>query len=529
MPEPPDRNTFIKSIKRLIGFTVFVCGAATMAIEFGASRLLGNIFGTSNIVWAVIIGLVLVYLSLGYSIGGRLVDKRPDYGLFYRLIGFAGAFIAVVPLVSRPVLRASANAFDALNLPILAGSFTAVLLLFSVPVTLLGMVPPFALRLSISEASKAGKTSGTLSALSTAGSFLGTFLMVLVAIPKLGTHRSFLLIALMLLSLASFGSFFVRSVKQAIVFAFFGFVTTLLFLLGPLGGTKASVGQIYETESSYNYIQVLEKDGYRYLRLNEGQGVHSVWHPSEVFYGGPWSQFLLAPLFNPGDDALPKVDDIAILGLAAGTIARQASLVYPEASIDGVEIDPEILNVGIKYFELDQIDGLQTYAQDARWFIHNTQKQYDLIIIDAYKPPYIPAHLVTLEFFKSVHEKLQDDGIAAINVGRSPTDYGLVDGLASTMAMVYPQIFAIELPNSYNTILIACKNPAASWKYFERRLKQITTDSANNLLLRAGQIARDAKAEPRTDCQIFTDDKAPIEWMTNRLVLNFLFDENFNR
>ena len=496
-----------------------------MALEFSASRLLGNVFGTSNIVWAVVIGLILVYLSIGYWLGGRLADRRPEARLLYSLIGLAGLFTAAVPLISRPVLRVSATAFDALDLPLLAGSFTAVVLLLTVPVVLLGTVVPFSLRLALPDAAYAGRTSGLLSALSTAGSFIGTFLTVLVLIPALGTYRSFLLIAGLLLLLSSLGFTILREKRFAAVAIIALLTTLILFTLGPRGQSKTTAGLIYEGESAYNYIQVVERDGYRYLRLNEGQGIHSIWHPQDLFYGGPWCQFLIAPLFNPDEQAASAVDQIAILGLAAGTSARQAAMAYPQAKVMGVELDPEILRVGERYFGLGEIPQLESVAGDARWEITKNEAIYDLIIVDAYRPPYIPAHLVTVEFFETLRQRLSSWGMVSINVGRSPNDYSLVDALAATMGQVFPQVFAVELPEAYNTILFAAVNPEASWANFEANAKRVAAADPSSVLAQASELALQARAAVNPGDLVFTDDQAPIEWMTNRLVLNFLFEE----
>jgi predicted membrane-bound spermidine synthase len=307
---------------RFLYFTVFISGMTTLAIEFSASRLLGNVFGSSNVVWASIIGLILIYLTAGYFIGGRWADRSPYPRTLYALIAW-GAFLAgLVPLFAGPVLRLAADAFDRLELGLLFGSFTAVLVLLSVPVTLLGTVSPFAIRLAITRPEEAGRISGRIYAISTLGSFVGTFLPTLLLIPLVGVTRTFLLFSGLLLLVSLLGLWQAGGWKLSLRYAWMPLVLLVLAIWLARGGIKNTQGQIYETESAYNYIQVLQQGEYRLLRLNEGQGVHSMWHPTQLEFFGPWEQFLAAPFFNAPDLGPERVQSMAIIGLAAGTTAR---------------------------------------------------------------------------------------------------------------------------------------------------------------------------------------------------------------
>ena len=245
----------------------------------------------------MIIGLILVYLTAGYFIGGRWADRSPHPKTMYAILAWGAFTLGIVPYIASPVLRLAANAFDSLQIGILAGSFVGVLVLFTVPVTLFGMISPFAIRLSMNDPGKAGNVSGTIYGISTIGSFIGTFLPTLLLIPTIGTTRTFLVfsLALLFVALAGLG----LSAGKRVVFPYLLMVIALglLALFGGGGGIKRSDGQIYETESAYNYIQVIEFNGTRYLRLNEGQGIHSEYNPQTLEYGGPWQQFLVGPFF----------------------------------------------------------------------------------------------------------------------------------------------------------------------------------------------------------------------------------------
>ena len=507
-------------MRRYIYFTVFASGMTTLAAELSASRLLGNVFGTSNLVWAAIIGLILIYLTLGYSIGGRWADKSPNPKTMFSILAWGAFGIGVVPYVATPVLRAAANAFDGLQVGILAGAFVAVLILFSVPITLLGMISPFAIRLSMIDAKEAGKVSGTISAISTLGSFLGTFLPVLVLIPIIGTTKTFLVFSLFLLFVAMTG-LGISSGRKAMLPYLLMVVT--LFILGFVvnnSSIKNSGGQVYEAESAYNYIQVLKIDGYTYLRLNEGQGIHSIYKPGELNYGGPWQQFLAAPFFYK--DELPEdVTRMAIIGLAAGTTARQASAVFKNIVIDGYELDPEIVEVGIEYFDLN-LENLNIHVEDGRWGLTSSPYKYDVIAVDAYRPPYIPWHMTTKEFFQVAYEHLGEKGTLVINVGRAPDDRRLIDGLASTIASVFPSVYVMDIPGTFNSMIYATREITEKENLNANMVRLAVTQEIHPLLVTSiYETWVNLQPTPQGSI-VFTDDLAPIEWITNNMVVNYI-------
>lgn len=507
-------------MRRYITFTVFVSGMTTLAAEFAASRLLGNVFGTSNVVWAVIIGLILVYLTAGYFIGGRWADRSPYPATLFAILAWGAFSLGVVPYLAGPVLRLAADAFDGLQVGILAGAFVAVLALFTLPITLLGMVSPFAIRISLDDAGRAGNVSGTVYGVSTIGSFIGTFLATLVLIPTIGTTRTFMVFSLALLFVALAGLGRAAGLRRTLPYLLMVLALALLALFGGRGAIKATSGQVYEGESAYNYIQVLEVNGTRYLRLNEGQGVHSVYNPDYLNYGGPWQQFLAGPFFYPGRDP-EDIERVAIVGLAAGTTARQAAAVFPGVAIDGWEIDPQIVAVGREFFAMD-LPGLNVYAQDGRWGLAHSAETYDLVCVDAYRPPYIPWHLTTAEFFQVVADHLEPDGALVINVGRSPDDRRLIDGLATTIATIFPSIHVMDIPATFNSMLYATLQPTRAEDLRLNLARLLARGGVHPLLAESlgMTLAYLAPAPERT--VVFTDDLAPIEWITNDMILDYL-------
>ncbi len=496
-------------------------GMTTLAIELSASRLIGSVFGTSNLVWASIIGLILIYLALGYFLGGRWADRSPHPRTMYLILTW-GAFTAgLVPLISKPVLRLAADAFDQLEIGVLFGSFSVVLILFIVPVTLLGTISPFAIRMAITDPLQAGRISGRIYAISTLGSFVGTFLPVLVFIPLVGTYRTFMLFSEVLILVGLVGLWKADGWRRMIPWIWMPILIALLYQFAGRGTIKNSTGQIHESESAYNYIQVLQVGDYRYLRLNEGQGVHSIWHPTEINFDGPWKQFLVAPFFNSPEYTPERVQNMAVVGLAAGTTARQATAVFGPIEIDGFEIDPEIIKVGRQYFDMN-MPNLNAVARDGRVGLELSRERYFIIGVDAYRPPYIPWHLTTREFFQIIRDHLVEDGSVVINVGRSPTDRRLIDGLVATMQTIFPSIYVVDVPGTFNSIIYATVKPTTIDNLYGNWLYLKTRDGVHPLLIQAIEIAISNQKPTQPADQVFTDDLAPIEWITNRMVLNFI-------
>ena len=488
--------------RRRLGVVVFTAGAGTLATEISASRLLAPYFGSSTIVWANIIGLILVYLALGYWIGGKVADRRPEPRLLGWIVLVAALVIAVLPFVARPVLDLTVQGLDTISVGAVVGSFFAALLLFAVPVTLLGAVSPFAVRLALDDVTQAGAVAGRLYALSTLGSIVGTFVSAIVAIPLIGTQRTMLGAAALLVLAAAL---LLGSRWQILTIG----MAALLFV--PAETIKATSGLVYETESAYQYIQVLQRpDGSRVLRLNEGVVNHSVWRPSTVLTGGEWDMFLTVPplLDNP-----PRT--MLVIGNAGGTTARAFGQLYPDVQIDGVEIDPKVTEVGRRYFGLDDNSRLHVITADGRPYLASTDKRYDIIAIDAYHQPYIPFYLATEEFFELVRDHLSPGGAVALNVATVPGDEQLSNALGTTMLTEFPSVFrwrALE----FNQLLLAFPKPVTE-QDLERRVGGISPAAESLVAPFRVQLS------PMTDTgDPLTDDRAPVEWLTDNMILGYV-------
>ena len=515
---------------RYLPTLIFCTGAATLGMELSASRLLEPAFGNNQIVWAALIGLILFYLALGAWLGGVLADRYPQRRALDLTVTVGAVGIALVPLLSAPVLHMAAGGLARFDTGLLAGALLAVLLLFAVPATLLGTATPWAIRLSVQEIGQTGHVAGRMSAIATAGSLVGTFVPVLWLIPTVGTRWTFFILALVVLGVQSLGN--LRRSHGWIPLTGLALVAGMAWLGHPGGplrmGWDDDAGTIiYEDESLYNYIAVRQWGSERHLELNDGVGIHSVNHPETTLSLGIWDYFLLAPLFRAPPVPAPPLDNMLIIGLAAGTVSELVTDVYGPVPITGVELDPQIIAVGQAYFNMNQ-PNLTPIAADGRaWLAQQPpDAQWDVIAVDAYRPPYIPFHLTTVEFFQLVRGHLTPDGVLAINVGRTDTNFALVDALAATLAHVFPAVYAIDEPGPpatlANTLVVAAMQPVAM-EDVRANIAALGTDYAPEFRSFAQDASTQIRpAQPPAGAPVFTDDKAPVERVVHGIILDYL-------
>lgn len=510
--------------------TVFTSGMTVLGVELSASRLLDPFFGNSLVIWAAIIGLMLLYLTVGYFIGGRWADRDPRSTTLFQITAWGAFLVGLIPFIASPVLRWSVAGLAQYNAGILIGSLVGVLVLFSLPITLLGTVSPFVIRLALDDIQHGGQVAGSVYAVSTLGSLLGTFLPVLVLIPNIGTRLTFFTLAMILL-LVSLAGLLLTHPRRSLAYSAMLPVLLGLNLLWPAGPIKPTLGLVYETESRYNYIQVAEYlDGqggrWRFLYLNEGQGIHSAYNPGYFDFplvDGVWDYFLIIPFFNNPPYPQNEVDSLLVIGAAAGTISKAYSHIYGPIPIDGVEIDPGIIEVGRYWFDMTEAN-LTVHALDGRHFLAHTDQTYDVIAVDAYRPPYIPFHLTTQEFFQEIYHHLNEDGVVAINAGRSSTDYSLVELLGATMKTVFPNVYVLDAPDYGsslgNSLVIATKQPTRLENFvqnvanLEHPLLQVVAERSLNTRL--------WELHPPEDTLVLTDDKAPIEQVIHNLIVRYM-------
>jgi spermidine synthase len=486
---------------RRIQIVAAVVGAASLGAEIAAARLLAPWFGASTIIWANTIATVLVALSAGYWVGGRLADRDPTLSGLSRIILVAAALLAAVPFVAGPFLRISVAALDRVEAGAFVGSLLAVLILVATPVVLLGAVAPYAVRLSVRTVEEAGRVAGRLYAISTLGSLAGVFLSALLLIPLVGTRRTFLAfsLALALVAVPALGRRFVLAP-----------VAVAALLAVPVGTVKATGGArvIWDHETEYQYARVVEApDGERRLELNEGQAIHSVYRPGEWLTGDYWDEMLVLPFAA----STRPPGSVAILGNAAGTTARAYSHFFPGTRVDGVEIDGELSDVGRRLFDLHGRD-VHLHTADARPFLRQSKRRWDLIVVDAYRQPYIPFYLATREFFALAERHLTPRGVIAINVGHPEESDRLEKVLSATMGEVFANV-ARDPSQPTNVMLVGSDAPLsaatlrAAAPGLPAPLRPVAAATAGRLApaLRGGRV--------------YTDDVAPVEWLIDASIV----------
>jgi spermidine synthase len=488
--------------RRRIEVLAAVVGAASLGAEIAAARLLAPWFGASTIVWANTIATVLVALSVGYWVGGRLADRDPTLAGLSRLVLCASGLLALVPFIAGPFLRISVEALDRVEAGAFVGSLLGVLVLVAVPVMLLGAVAPYAVRLSVRTVEEAGRVAGRLYAISTLGSLVGTFLSALVLIPLVGTRRTFLGFALAL-ALAA-----VPALQRRFVLAPVG---VALLLAIPVGTVKATgdARVIWDRETEYQYARVTERpNGERRLELNEGQAVHSVYRRGEWLTHDYWDEMLVLPFATT--TRTPR--SVAILGNAAGTTARAYGHYFPAARVDGVEIDPALSDVGRRLFDL-RGPHLHLHDADARPFLRRASRRWDVIVVDAYRQPYIPFYLATREFFGEVREHLAPGGVVLINVGHPRGSDRLEKVLSATMSRVFRTVLRDPVKDT-NSVLLGSE-AAASASTLDAAARSLPPDLA---AVTAAAAARLAPALPGG--AVYTDDRAPVEWLIDASIVH---------
>lgn len=516
---PPRRgdDVFIRVI-------VFAGGMTSIGTELSASRLIAPFFGDSTFIWANVIGLTLTFLSIGYWFGGRIADRYPRLWLLYTLTAVAAAWCAILPYLARPILRLSLDAFSNVAVGAFYGSLVGVLLILSVPITLLGFVSPYAIRLRISRVSEAGNTSGSTYALGTIGSIAGSFLPVLVLIPWVGTTRTFLILGALLFVPSVIGLVRLRAMPQLAFAGALAAVVALVTILDGGGPVRPAQGGdlVHEAESQDNYIQVVRDGTSIELSLNDGHATHSIYDPTARLTEGPWDYFMVGPLFNP-TQAPARIDNAMLIGLAGGTVSKQLTAAYGPIPIDGVEIDPEIVAVGRDYFEMNE-PNLNVIVGDGRYVLRTSDQTYDLIGVDAYKQPYIPFQLTSREFFQEVSAHLTPEGVAVINVGRTETDYRLVEAISSTMKDVFPNVYVIDTARYTNSIVIATNSPTSLGDF----AASVDAQPGESMIRSVGEASLETGnvREVTEVTTVFTDDHAPVERVVDQIILDAAREED---
>ncbi len=501
--------------KLFLYLTEFFAGVSVMAVELGASRLLAPYFSSSQIVWTIIIGTIMIAMALGNLYGGRAADRNPDPAPLYRRILIAAVWIAAIPALGRYViLGVSGLLIFAVSTDFLViAAFVSCMLLFVYPLFLLGMVTPSLVKAATESLDEGGRTVGRLGACNTVGSILGTFLPTFVTIPAVGTAATFLIFSAILLLIAL--SFFLSARKglRAALIALALYVPCAVF------GRSASFAfwesdLRYEGESVYNYLQVKEDEKSVVLATNVLFGVQSVMMKDGGLTGMYYDYALAGPVIC-GAEA-PRV---LVLGNGTGTYARQCLRCFPACTVEGVEIDGRITELAGRYFDLP--DEVKVTEYDGRAFLQAVDTQYDVILVDAYQDITIPFQMSSVEFFTMVRAHLRPGGVMVVNLNMHADGQGSInEALCDTIAAVFPSVAAADVRGNTNRELFACTEGEIT-----ERLRAGTEKLDHGELRSLMQTVLYRLESVEGGDNILSDDRAPVELLGMRAIDALIADE----
>ena len=501
--------------KLFLYLTEFFAGVSVMAVELGASRLLAPYFSSSQIVWTIIIGTIMIAMALGNLYGGRAADKNPDPALLYRRILVAAVWIAAIPVLGKYVIMGltALLIFTVSTNFLVIAAFASCMVIFVFPLFLLGTVTPSLVKSAVESLDDSGRTVGRLGACNTIGSILGTFLPTFVTIPTVGTSVTFLIFSgiLLLIALAFFLSAR-KGLRTAVI-------CLILFILCTIFGRSTAFAfweedLNYEGESVYNYLQVKEDERSVVLSTNVLFGVQSVMMKDGGLTGMYYDYALAAPVMY-GKEA-PRV---LILGNGTGTYARQCLNYFPGASVEGVEIDGRITDLALRYFELP--DEVKVTEYDGRAFLQAVDSKYDVILVDAYQDITIPFQMSSVEFFTLVREHLAEGGVMVVNMNMHSDGEGSINqSLCDTIASVFPNVATADVRGNTNRELFACLegDPA---ERLEQNLRTLESGELRGMM----ELVSKSLAPVTGGSHVLTDDRAPVEVLGMRAIDALISDE----
>lgn len=516
----------MKIKKIFLYLTGFFSGMSVMAIELGASRLMAPYYSSSQIVYTIIIGTVMIAMAIGNIIGGKMADKYSDPTKLFKLIFIASCWIALIPLVGKYIIAGVAVLLAASNLSsnfLVFAAFISCILVFVFPLLIFGMVTPNLIKYAVGNLEENGKVVGTIEALGTIGSIIGTFLPTFVTIPYIGTSWTFIIFSIVLFIICV--TYFIMRKFHIIIYSVIAVVILTISIVFGANGSIAffSKDTAYEGESIYNYLRVEKDDNQTILSTNVLFGVQSI-KKNRDGLTGLYYDYALASNYMVDNERSNTLDginneklDILILGLGTGTFAYQSSLYYKNCDIDGVEIDSKIVGLATKCFDLPS--NVNVYVNDGRAFLDVTDKKYDVILVDAYQDITIPFQMSSIEFFKKVKDHLKDKGVMVVNLNMyTNNEGGINDYICGTIRNCFDNAYKVKC--NTNCEVYACNG-------FD--LKESLTKSINlieNTELKTMMTRVYSKMEfVEKNGYILTDDKAPVELLGMDVLDDMIFDE----
>lgn len=503
----------------------FFAGMSLMAVEIGANRLLAPYFSSSQIVWTIVIGTIMIAMALGNVWGGRTADKDPNPDRLFRRFLVAAIWIAAIPSVGKYVIIGISGLviFAVSGNYLVWAALASCIALFVFPLFLLGTTTPSLCRYIIKSTEDSGSVVGKLGAANTIGSIIGTFLPTFVTIPAAGTAVTFLIFGGVLLAVAAvyFIGEAVGGKRRGLVGLI---ISCLLFAVFCVLGHGASFafwekGLAYEGESVYNYLQVKEDDTRVVLSTNVLVGVQSIRMKQGVLTGFYYDDALAAPMMTEAGDS-PRV---LILGNGTGTYMNQLRRYFPGSHVDGVEIDEKITALADEYFGLDLSDPqIKVYTGDGRAFVNANTKKYDVIMVDAYQDITIPFSMSSVEFFTKLRDSLSPGGVMVMNMNMRSGEDGINGHLCDTAASVFSSVFSGDVYGSTNREIFASTRDAD--QLLDIFAKNITACADPALTSHMRQIYLRLERYIPGD-RILTDDKAPVELLGMAALDKIIEDE----
>ncbi len=489
--------------KFFLEIVVFLCGAVVMIYEIAGSRVLGPYLGTSIFIWTSLIGIILGSLSLGYWVGGRLADQKPTFGALAWIILLAAVCIGITTLLEKPFLAHLPRFISGLKWQ----SVTASIFLFAPASIFLGMVSPYAVRLKIKELQTSGTTVGQLYAISTVGSIAGTFAAGFYLIPAMGTTNILVTITILLalISIALFipGKKAGSSIPPVMLIIFAGY----LFF------NNHSIRSVIDKDTQYNrvwiYDAVDQETGkpVKFMRINNESS-------SAMFLDGDELVFPYTRFFRIAEHFTPGFRSALILGGAACSFPKYFLEKYPAATIDVVEIDPELTQLAREYFRFKDNPRMRIFHEDARTFLNRASFKYDVVYGDTYKSLYtIPWHLTTLEAARKTYDMLNDGGCAVLNIISSLGGNGslFLQAELATYRDVFPYVYVFavmdpaDMQMIQSIILVAVKSGSRPAR--EENDPEI-----------AGYLQHEVTGRILTSLPVLTDEYAPVDYYTNKAI-----------
>ena len=505
--------------KLYLYLTEFFAGMSVMAVELGASRLLAPFFSSSQIVWTIIIGTIMIAMALGNIYGGRAADKNPDPDRLYRRVMIAAVWIAFIPVLGKYIIVGiSALLILSVNSGFLIiAAFAACMIVFVFPLFLLGTVTPSLVKYTVDSLDDSGKIVGNLNASNTIGSIIGTFVPTFISIPAVGTAVTFLIFAGILLMLCLIYFFSGKKAAPTVGTA----VSVLLFLICCIFGHGTSFAfwekdLTFEGESVYNYLQVYENEDEVVLSTNVLFGVQSVY----VKEPGPTGMYYDYAMAAPYMAGVREKDELSVLvlGMGSGTYSTQLSRYFGNVLVEGVEIDEKITKLARKYFNMP--DSVKVTTYDGRAFLNATDKKYDVIMVDAYQDITIPFQMSSKEFFKEVKDHLSGKGVMVVNMNmRGGGKNSITTYLSDTISAVFDNVYTVDVKGSTNRELFA-----ADFDLMEAFEKNLGDESNDDLLGMMGKV-KEGIEKYKAGKHVMTDDKAPVELLGMKVIDEIIKEE----